>query len=204
MHRIVPAFLERAGNQAVAGVSLFIAALCQVSIVAGPLDPSAPLRRNCLVAHFQVGQRFERKFDCQWRNGGQQTCRNGVIQRLCRQRHAVAKRRRVPTSRIAVVARVKTAVAGIACTQTPPANATKQHALQQAESLASRPSENLAVGPVRCEATTIGKELTPGDVTRMVVRNNNAPLILWHLPGLSRDFAGGPYERRGKRKPSWW
>src|SRR5258708_12394255 len=89
------------------------------------------------------------------------------------------------------MARVKTAVAGIACTQTPPANATKQHALQQAESLGGRPSENLAVGPVRCEATAIGEELIPGDVTRMVVRNNNTPLILWHLARLSTDLASG-------------
>src|SRR4029077_18921565 len=97
----------------------------------------------------------------------------------------------VATSRVAVIARVKTAVTSIACTQTPPANATKQHALQQAETLASRPSENLAVGPVRCEATAIGEELIPGDVTRMVVRNNNTPLILWHLARLSTDLASG-------------
>src|SRR4029077_9030595 len=97
----------------------------------------------------------------------------------------------VATSRVAVIARVKTAVAGIACTQTPPANAAKQHTLQQAESLASRPSENLAVGPVRCEATAISEELIPGDVTRMMIRNNNTPLILWHPARLSTDLAGG-------------
>src|SRR4029077_2999540 len=191
LHSVVPALFERAGNQAIAGVGLLIAAFCQVSIVAGPLDPSVPLRRNRGVARFQIGQRFECKFDCQRRNGGQQTRSDGVIQRLCRQRHAVAKRRCVPTSRVAVIARVKTAVTGIACTQTPPANATKQHALQQAETLASRPSENLAVGPVRREATAIGEELIPGDVTRMVVRNNNTPLILWHLARLSTDLASG-------------
>jgi flagellar biosynthesis GTPase FlhF len=121
LHCVVPALFERAGNQAIAGVGLLIAAFCQVGIVAGPLDPSAPLRKNRFVARFQVGQCFECKFDCQWRNGGQQTRSNGVIQRLCRNRHAVAKRRCVPTSRVAVIARVKTAVAGIASTQTPPA-----------------------------------------------------------------------------------
>jgi hypothetical protein len=42
------------------------------------------------LCRFQVGHRFERKCDCQWRNGGQQTRRNGVIQWLCRRRHAVA------------------------------------------------------------------------------------------------------------------
>src|SRR6185436_16410278 len=30
-----------------------------------------------------------------------------------------------------------------------------------------------------------------GDVTRMVVRNNNTPLILWHLARLSTDLASG-------------
>src|SRR5262249_13948994 len=151
----------------------------------------APLRSNRFVARFQGGQRLKCKFDCQWRNGGQQTRRDGVIQRLCRQRHAVAKRRCVPTSRVAVLAWVKAAVAGIARTQTPPADATKQNALQQAESFARRPSENFAVGPVCCEATAIGEELIPGDVTWMVVRNNNTPLILWHLARLSADLAAG-------------
>ena len=59
--------------------------------------------------------------------------------------------------------------------------------------VACRPSENLAVGPVRCQASAIGEELIPGDVTRMVVRNNNTPLILWHLARLSTDLAGGAY-----------
>jgi len=42
-----------AGNQAIV-VGLFITAFCQVSIVAGPLDPSAPLRSNRFVARLQV------------------------------------------------------------------------------------------------------------------------------------------------------
>ena len=89
MFGIIP---DRRSHQTIAGVGLFIAAFCQVSIVAGPLDPSAPLRSNRFVARFQGGQRLKCKFDCQWCNGGQQTRRDGVIQGLCRQRHAVGVR----------------------------------------------------------------------------------------------------------------
>ncbi|WP_108523212.1 hypothetical protein [Bradyrhizobium algeriense] len=52
LHCVIPAFFERAGNQAITGVRLLITAFCQVSIVAGPLDPSVPLRRNRLVSRF--------------------------------------------------------------------------------------------------------------------------------------------------------
>jgi hypothetical protein len=55
LHCVVPALFERAGNQAIAGVGFFIAALCQLSIIAGPLDPSVPLRGDCFVACFQIG-----------------------------------------------------------------------------------------------------------------------------------------------------
>src|SRR5262249_19006970 len=54
LHRVVPAFLERTGDEALGGVSLLITALCQVGFVAGTLDPSVPLRRNYSVTFLQV------------------------------------------------------------------------------------------------------------------------------------------------------
>ena len=44
LHSVVPALLECTGNEPVAGVGLLITALCQISFVAGTLDPSVPLR----------------------------------------------------------------------------------------------------------------------------------------------------------------
>src|ERR1700680_5122855 len=93
---------------------------------------------------------------------------------------------------VALIDRVEAAIAGVAHTQTPPASSTDQQALQQTETLSSRPGENLAIGPVRRQALTVGEELIPGDIAWMVPRNDDAPLILWHEAGLSADLAGRP------------
>src|SRR5215469_18847698 len=113
LHRVVPAFLERTGDEAVAGVSLLITALCQVGFVAGTLDPSVPLRRNYSVTFLQVSQRCEREFDRQRRDGSQQTFTNRVIERLCRQAHAVWLQC-LAMPPVALVDRVQAAIALIA------------------------------------------------------------------------------------------
>src|SRR6516164_2174479 len=113
LHRVVPAFLERTGDEAVAGVSLLIAALCQVGFVAGTLDPSVPLRRDYSVTFLQVSQRCEREFDRQRRDSSQQTFTNRVIKRLCRQAHAVWLQC-LAMPPVALVDRVQAAIALIA------------------------------------------------------------------------------------------
>jgi hypothetical protein len=55
--------LERAGDQAVARVDRLVAPFREIGVVARPLDPPPPLCRDCLIALFQAGQRFERKLD---------------------------------------------------------------------------------------------------------------------------------------------
>src|SRR6266702_8572691 len=92
---------------------------------------------------------------------------------------------------VALIDRIKAAVAGIAHIQTPAAMATKQQALQQTKSLSGRSSEDLAVGAVRCQPFAVREELIPGDVTWMVIRNDDKPLILWHEARLTLDLAGG-------------
>jgi hypothetical protein len=64
LHSIVPALFECAGNEAVAGIGLLIAAFCQIGLITGTLDPVAPLRGNCFITFFQVVQRFEGELDC--------------------------------------------------------------------------------------------------------------------------------------------
>ena len=87
-HRVVPALLERAGNQAVGGIDRLIAPFRQVGIVAGPIDPSTPLSGDCFVALFQTAQRFEREFDRERCDGGHQTLGHGVVDRFGRHTHA--------------------------------------------------------------------------------------------------------------------
>ena len=82
LHCVVPALLERSGNQAVARVDRLIAPFRQVGVVARPLDPPSPLCRDCLISLFQAGQRFERKLDRHRCDGGDQTVGNGVVERL--------------------------------------------------------------------------------------------------------------------------
>src|SRR5260370_24046944 len=93
---------------------------------------------------------------------------------------------------VALIDRVEAAIAGVGHTQTPAASPADQQALQQTETFSSRCDENLAIGPVRRQALTVGEELIPGDVAWMMVRNDDAPLILWHQAGLSADLAGRP------------
>src|ERR1700674_1319261 len=93
---------------------------------------------------------------------------------------------------VALIDRVEAAVAGITHTQTPPANATEQQALQQTKTLSGWSREDFAIGPVPRQALAVGEELIPDDITWMVPRNDDAPLILWHEAGLRADLAGRP------------
>ena len=93
---------------------------------------------------------------------------------------------------VALIDRVEAAIAGIAHTQTPPANATDQQALQQTKALSGWSGEDFAIGPVRRQALAVGEELIPGDIAWMVTRNDDAPLILRHAARLSADLAGRP------------
>ena len=91
---------------------------------------------------------------------------------------------------IALIDRVEAAIAGIAYTQPPPANATDQQALQQTKALSGRSGEYFAVGSVARQAVTIGEELIPADIPRMVIGNDDAPLVLRHPARLGADLAG--------------
>src|SRR5258708_16622572 len=90
---------------------------------------------------------------------------------------------------IALIDRVEVASAGIAYTQPPPANATDQQALQQTKALSGRSGEHFAVRSVGRQAVAVGEELIPGDVPRMVIRNDDAPLVLRHPARLGADLA---------------
>ena len=66
---------------------------------------------------------------------------------------------------VALIDRVEAAIAGIAHTQTPPANPTEQQALQQTKALTGWPREHFAIGPVPRQALAVGEELIPGDIS---------------------------------------
>src|SRR6266705_3761504 len=89
---------------------------------------------------------------------------------------------------VALIDRVEAAIAGIAHNQAAPANAADQQALQQTKTLTGWPREDFAIGPVPRQALAVGEELIPGDISWMVPRNDDAPLILWHEAGLSADL----------------
>src|ERR1700693_5423812 len=91
---------------------------------------------------------------------------------------------------IALIDRVEAAVAGIAHTQPPAANATDQQALQQTKALSGRSGEDFAIGSVGCQAVAVGEELIPGDIPRMVIGNDDAPLVLRHPARPRADLAG--------------
>src|SRR5260370_33340455 len=90
---------------------------------------------------------------------------------------------------VALIDRVEAAIAGIAHTQAAPANAADQQALQQTKALSGWAREDFAIGPVLRQALAVGGKLIPGDIAWMVPRNDDAPLILGHEPGLGRDLA---------------
>src|SRR6202163_2623524 len=91
---------------------------------------------------------------------------------------------------IALIGRVEAAITGIANTQPPPANATDQYALQQTKALSGRSGEDLAIRSVGGQAVAVGEELIPGDIPRMVTRNDDAPLVLRHPARLGADLPG--------------
>ena len=93
---------------------------------------------------------------------------------------------------VALIDRVEAAIAGITHTQTPPTNPTKQQALQQTKALSGWSREDFAIGPVPRQPLAVGEKVIPGDITWMVPRNDDAPLILWHEAGLRADLAGRP------------
>src|ERR1700746_1544646 len=190
LHRVVPAFLERTGDEAIAGVRFLIAALCQVGFVAGTLDPSVPLRRDYSVTLLQISQRCQREFDRQRRDSSQQTFTNRVIKRVCRQAHPVWLQC-LAMPPVALIDRVQAAIALIAHCQATPADAAKQHALKQTESFANGSSKDFVVGPVRCQASSIREELLPGNIAWIVISLDDAPLLLRHLAQPSADLASG-------------
>src|SRR6266699_6873077 len=91
---------------------------------------------------------------------------------------------------IALIDRVEAAITGIAHTQPPPANTTDQYALQQTKALSGRSGEDFAMRSVGRQAVAVGEELIPGDIPRMVIRNDDAPLVLRHAARLGADLAG--------------
>src|SRR6266699_1575718 len=91
---------------------------------------------------------------------------------------------------IALIDRVEAAITGIAHTQPPPANTTDQYALQQTKALSGRSGEDFAIRSVGRQAVAVGEELIPGDIPRMVIRNDDAPLVLRHAARLGADLAG--------------
>src|SRR5207302_8260914 len=93
---------------------------------------------------------------------------------------------------VALIDRVEAAIAGIAHTQAAPANAAEQQALQQTKALSGWPREDFAIGPIPRQALAVGEELIRGNISWMVPRNDDAPLILWHEAGLSADPSGRP------------
>jgi len=123
-HRVVPALLECTGNQSIARVDRLITPLGQIDIVAGTFDSPLPLCRKGSIAIFKVHQRFEREFDCQWCDGGQQALGDGAVKRLGRHAHTVVPRQSFSMLPIALIDRIETTVAGIAHPQTSPARAT--------------------------------------------------------------------------------
>src|ERR1700726_759272 len=90
---------------------------------------------------------------------------------------------------IALIDRVEAAIAGIAHTQPPPTNATDQQALQQTKALSGRSGEDFAIRSVGRQAVAVGEELIPGDIPRMVIGNDDAPLVQRHPARLRADLA---------------
>src|SRR5436305_14170795 len=93
---------------------------------------------------------------------------------------------------VALIDRVEAAIAGIAHTQAAPANAAEQQALQQTKTLSGWAHEDFAIGPVPRQALAVGEKLIAGVIDWMVLRNDDAALIVWHEAGLSADLAGRP------------
>src|SRR6516162_177726 len=91
---------------------------------------------------------------------------------------------------IALIDRVEASIAGIAHAQPPPTNATDQYTLQQTKALSCRSGEDCAVRSVGRQAAAVFEELIPGDIRRMVIRNDDAPLVLRHPARLGADLAG--------------
>src|SRR6516165_11103810 len=91
---------------------------------------------------------------------------------------------------IALIDRVEASIAGIAHAQPPPTNATDQYTLQQTKALSGRSGEDFAVRSVGRQAVAVGQELIPGDIPRMVIRNDDAPLVLRHSARLGADLSG--------------
>jgi hypothetical protein len=69
---------------------------------------------------------------------------------------------------------------------------SQNQALQQTKTLSCWSREDFTIGPVRRQALTVGEELFAADIAGMVIRNDDAPLILRHAAGPSADLAGRP------------
>ena len=90
----------------------------------------------------------------------------------------------------ALIYRVDATVAGIAHAQTPPADTTEKHALQQAKSLSGRARQPLTIGAVAGETTAIGLELIPVDVAFVMIAYRHPPGVLRDRTRAGGDLAG--------------
>src|SRR5262249_58445288 len=61
----------------------------------------------------------------------------------------------------------------------------------ETESCADGSGKDFVIGPVCCQASSIREELLPGNIAWMVISNDDAPLLLWHLAQPSADLARG-------------
>src|SRR5262249_56946381 len=93
----------------------------------------------------------------------------GVIEGVGRGGQAGVWRHALAVLPNALIDRVETAVAGIVNTQTPPASATEQQALQQTQTFSDWSGENFEIGAVGRQPLAVGEELLPTDVSSMVI-----------------------------------
>ena len=82
LHGIVPVLLEGGCDEAIGRIDGLIAALGEIDLVAGSLDPHAPLRADLVIALFEAGECGERKFDRHWRYGAHQPFGNRLVRPL--------------------------------------------------------------------------------------------------------------------------
>jgi|SRR6476659_1537479 hypothetical protein len=90
----------------------------------------------------------------------------------------------------ALIDRVDAPVPGIAYPQTPPAGATEQHTLQQAETFTRWARQHLTVCAVSGEAKPVGFEPAPVDVALVMIAYHHPPCVLRNRTQAGGDLAG--------------
>src|SRR4051812_48043831 len=93
----------------------------------------------------------------------------------------------------ALVHRVDAVIAGIAHAKTSSADATQNHALQQAEAFSRRAGQPLTIGPVGGKSKPVGDESIPVGVAFVMIRYHHPPCILGHRTRAGGDLAGWPH-----------